>query len=129
MKDKVTLGVAVVITVAYLVFVWVLWDKVGEGEVAWGRRILLFTGVEAIAFAGVGWLFGKEVNRHAADSADAANQQAAEAKEALGDATGKGKALAEAVRAASSPGGALESVAQTGDPLTALADRLFPPGS
>jgi hypothetical protein len=38
-------------------------------DAVWQRRIYLFSAVQAIVFTAVGWLFGREVNRSAAESA------------------------------------------------------------
>lgn len=69
---------AIFIFVALEVFLGVLlWGtNTSMTEVEWGRFIYLLTGVETITFAGIGWLFGKEVHR---EQAQIAERQAGEA--------------------------------------------------
>jgi hypothetical protein len=48
----------------------------------WERWIYVFGAVEAVAFAAVGWVFGREVNRQRAEQAeDRASEAAAKEKE------------------------------------------------
>jgi hypothetical protein len=125
---------AVIVTAVYVVFVAILWSQVGNSETDWGRKLLLFSGVQAVTFSGVGWLFGKEVNKGAVNAAADANGRATEAARAHGVAQGKGEALAAAVRRASDGagpvgGGRLEAAPADGKgALQALADDLFPAG-
>jgi hypothetical protein len=56
-----------------------LLSEVGVSQESWQREVYLLSGVEAVVFAAVGWLFGKEVHREQAEKAEA-NAQAAEAK-------------------------------------------------
>src|SRR5438093_6902468 len=51
-------------------FVIYLLMEIGAKEPAWSRRTYLFAAVEAITFAAVGWLFGKEVHRERAGAAE-----------------------------------------------------------
>ncbi|GIJ73150.1 hypothetical protein [Virgisporangium ochraceum] len=78
--------IAVALLVAFAGFVVVmvvLADR--SSDQVWQRRIYLFSAVEAIVFTAVGWLFGREVNRTAVESArqdaTAARQTAAVARE------------------------------------------------
>ena len=126
MKDKVAVGVAVVVALAYIVFVGVMWDHVDDGDADWSRRMLLFGGLEAIVFAAVGWLFGKEVNRGAVEAAEQANERANEETRERATAEQKGRTLADAVRSASE-GRETARVAPPGTTsLEVLADQLFP---
>lgn len=59
----------------------------------WQRRVYVFSGVQAIAFTAVGWLFGREVN-------SGARAEARQANAALADARGKESAVRATVRAA-----------------------------
>lgn len=59
----------------YLGFVLYILTQVAPGEAAgdeirWGRIIYLFSGIESIAFAAAGFLFGREVNRARAETAE-----------------------------------------------------------
>ena len=125
---------------------WVLYrtaDKAGVTETLWGRYVYIFGALEAMVFTAVGWIFGREVHRTAAEvaSQDAARahqeaertrQQAAAAE----DQAEKGRALAEAVKASVGAlggiegiGGAHPQVDSTPSQLISLkqmADKLFP---
>lgn len=57
-------------------------------EIVWQRRVYLFGCVEAVVFTAVGWLFGREVSRSAAESA---KQEASEAKQDATDARAEAK--------------------------------------
>jgi len=100
--------------------------QIGLPQPQWDRLVFLLNGVEAIAFAAAGYLFGKEVNRQRAEKAE----ERADAAE--GDAT-SGRALATVVKAkaarASRPAG-LEGTRPQGtadiQELGAIAERLFP---
>jgi hypothetical protein len=75
----------------------------GADEILWSRSMFLYGGVEALAFAAAGFLFGKEVHRQQAESAEArarekTNEAEAAAKEAA-MANAKGRSLAKAVAA------------------------------
>jgi hypothetical protein len=127
MRQRVVLSVAVGALVIYVVLVVLMWAEVADGETTWARRLMLFNGLEAVALAGVGWLFGREVNRGAAVSAAEANTRAAAAEAERGRVTGKAESLAAAVRAASDNGGMESAPGGAGGALRALADELFPP--
>jgi hypothetical protein len=132
LKTYAGVVVALLALVAYVIFVSVMWDKVGDTGNRWERRLLLFDGVELIVFAGVGWLFGREVNRRQADSAEQA-QNAAQANAATAAAEHeRGQALAAAVRTSAGEDGALADVTGASaarsqmNSLVALADELYP---
>lgn len=57
----------------------------------WQRRVYVFSGVQAIAFTAVGWLFGREVN-------SGAKAEARQANAALADARGRESAVRATVR-------------------------------
>lgn len=125
---------------------WVLYqaaDNADVTEMVWGRYVYIFGGLEAIVFTAVGWIFGREVHRAAAELA---SQDAARAREeaertrqhaaAAEDQAEKGRALAEAVKASV---GALGGIEGIGGPhpqvdstpsqlisLNQMADKLFP---
>lgn len=97
-------------------------DDKDTTEIVWSRYAYIVGGIEAIVFAAVGWLFGREVNR---GTADLAKSQAEEAK---GDADA-GKAVAGLVRGyflQNGQAGVLQG-AQSPDALLVEVDRLFPP--
>jgi hypothetical protein len=126
--------VTLVALLAYGWMVYILWTQIGSGEPAWSRKVLLLTGVEAITFAAVGWLFGREVNRGAAEAAKDAQSDAQQNAAKAGEERGKGRALTEAIRAArseASVGAELEGTPTTKsqvDSLLEQANALFPPG-
>ena len=53
----------------------------GDAQV-WERRVYIFSGVEAIVFTAVGWIFGREVHRATAQQAQENAEQAKEELEA-----------------------------------------------
>lgn len=61
--------VAVAILCAFLVLAVVMIILAADGDAAWQRRIYIFGSVQAIVFTAVGWLFGREVHRSAAEVA------------------------------------------------------------
>ncbi len=92
-------------------------------EVEWGRVTFLLNGVEAVAFAGAGYLFGREVHREQAKKAeDRADQAENKAKTAQGQATEylvkaenaetRGRALASAILAKSKAQGKNQAALQ-----------------
>src|SRR4051794_7998804 len=95
--------VALVALVAFGVVVVVLWDKADDpdNETAWARWTFLLAGVEAVAFAGAGWLFGREVHRAQAeaaqDQADVAQQAARAETGRAASAEAHGRALRNAI--------------------------------
>lgn len=125
MKERLALIVAVVVVIAYGALVFVLWQVVGDEEIVWGRRLVLFGGVEALVFAAVGWLFGREVNRGAAEQAKDATEQARKESEERGVVEGKAAALAAAVRSSGGTEG-FETAPAEVQALRILVDELFP---
>lgn len=92
--------VAVVIVVAFVTLTIYLLYMLSSSpnETLWGRLIYLYGGIEALAFAAAGYLFGREVHRQEAENAEKrADQQSKEAT----DATRKGQRLAASVIAKS----------------------------
>lgn len=144
-QGAVTLAVAVLVLIGYAVFIGYMWgERATTNETAWNRAVFLFTGVETIVFAAVGFLFGKEVHRQQAVNAeDRAKDAEADAKDSRAKGA-KGEALAAAVKGlaagasghpaafkAAAVGGAAStgSAAEAPHHLTALAAmaaELFP---
>lgn len=134
-RDAIVLLIA---AIALFFFGWLtitmLSKTTEQSETTWSRALYLYRGVEALAFAAAGFLFGREVQRRRADEAE---ERATRAQEAAQSATARGEALAEAIRAvepsAAPAGGAPEYAAPAGGPppsaigqLVRIADRLFP---
>jgi hypothetical protein len=86
---------------AFAAFVAFLLNEVAVSEVTWGRYVYLLSGFEAIVFAAVGWMFGKEVHRERAEKAEekgteAVQKQVAAVTEAATEKQ-KGLGLAQAI--------------------------------
>ena len=107
LRNYVAVGVAVVAIVALGLLIWALWGKADDpnNETAWARWTFLLAGVEAIAFAGAGFLFGREVNRAAVETsqeqANQANESARQGAERAGAAEAAGRTLRNAIEAKS----------------------------
>ncbi len=87
---------AVLLLVAFGFFVRDMLGNVSDDPLTWARRMAIFVSVEAIAFAAAGFVFGREVNRQRAESAEGAVSEAQKARtEAEKDAT-REQALGEA---------------------------------
>jgi hypothetical protein len=104
LRSDVALGVAVFILLATTMLVIFLILHVSADEETWKRYTYLLTGVEAVVFAAVGWLFGKEVHREQAEKAEMsrneAEQKGREASEKAAGEAEKGRGLARAIIAA-----------------------------
>jgi hypothetical protein len=139
-REQLAAVVALVILVAFMGFtIHLLWVR-KDPEVHWARAVYLFQGVEALAFAAAGFLFGREVHRERAERAEeraeTAKQEAAGAKESAARSDARGRALAHdiQVRAAAATRAPLDAAVDTRrrrDPgdlaeLADLAERLFP---
>jgi len=123
---------ALVVLVAFGVFVWYMIAQRNAQDVTWARLSWLFASVEAIAFGAAGALFGSSIQRQRAEKAE--NAAAANA-----EAASRGAALA-AVLKADGPGrsGAQDPNFESLGPVTAqsgvhvaarhaaLARELFP---
>jgi hypothetical protein len=151
---------AAVIVIVYIIFALLAFGRADDklAETDWSRSVYVLLGVEAIAFTAVGWLFGREVHRGEAQAAkqdaaqaksdakeqrsnvDGAKEKEAGARERAVAAEVKGRALADAMRAAGPNGSAsIGGDERTGDrgapapgvppmdALRGLADSLFPP--
>ena len=136
--------VAILVLVGFAVFVAYLVIKVtSSSEESWTRLVYLFGAVEALVFTAFGWLFGREVNRGAAKSAetraDTAENRAEVASVQAADQKARGEALkagieARANRAATPSGVEERSIGGTPGPaasrdideLVAFARTLFP---
>lgn len=67
-----------VVYIGFALFAFARADDTGITESGWLRTVFVIQGIEAIAFTAIGWLFGREVHRGAAE---AAKEQAEEAKQ------------------------------------------------
>jgi hypothetical protein len=85
-KVRTALAVAAVVAyVAALVALAMAADDVKS--TTWERYVYLLSGAEAIVFAAVGWIFGKEIHRGKAEQADQAIKDAKDS--AAGEAHAK----------------------------------------
>lgn len=150
-RERLAGIVAVASLLALAVLVAYLLLETDSGEREWQRQVYLLSAVEAIAFAGAGWLFGREVHRAQAQSAEKratkAEQTAAGAARDAADANTKavayrerGRALKHSIQALRATGTALPPHLRQGiapaegqpagagaiEQLAAQAERLFP---
>jgi len=142
--DAVKYLVAVIALVGFAWFiVYLMGRTTSASELEWTRAVYLLSGVEAIAFAAAGFLFGKEVNRQRAENAERRATETArgevEAREKATEAETKGRSLASAIRAkveglaqkrsdleAFGTGAGGASARADYDELKRLAEELFP---
>ncbi len=116
-----------------------LTDPAAVGEVQWGRNAYLYAGVEALAYAAGGFLFGREVNRQRAEKAeetgDRARREAGAAQRVAAQSVAHGRALADGIRelelAQSARRAAVKDAAPSAEQtevrmLRGMADRFFP---
>jgi len=125
-------------------FSWIIIDLMGKtgsaSEMEWTRAVYLLSGVEAIAFAAAGFIFGREVNRQRAEKAEKraseAQAQKEESQQRAVSFETKGYALASAIRARKQTAFKSPATAKTFgegpgavqeiDALNSLANDLFP---
>jgi len=98
LKEHWQIIVTILLLLIFSLLAWYLIASAGEGpDIVWQRRIFVFSGVEALLFTAVGWLFGREVSRSAVAAAE---KTAADAKQdaetARGDAQQQGKEATDA---------------------------------
>jgi hypothetical protein len=96
-RNPVATIAAVGIIIGFGAFVIHMLENTTIEEKVWTRKAYLLHGVEAIAFAAAGFLFGKEVHRERAEKAE---EDAKGARRQAADAEGRGKTLALKVKAA-----------------------------
>jgi hypothetical protein len=99
---------AVIVVAAFAVFAYFLVDNADTTDQReWERWVYVFGAVEAIAFAAIGWVFGREVNRERAEKAETRADVATDKEKAE---RAKGAKLAGMVLGGESGGqGGLES--------------------
>jgi hypothetical protein len=98
----IPLIVANVALAIYLVFVGILMYKTDATDISWSRITYLFSGIESIAFAAAGFLFGREVNRARAENAEkqagSEKKRADSAAKQRDEAQTKARELSEGIR-------------------------------
>ena len=119
LKSVVALLVAIFLIAAGGVLVAFMFQNVAAADDTWERYTYLLSGVEAVVFAAVGWLFGKEVHREQAETAEKERKVSEKEKTAAvataADAEAKGRALARAVIAEAGGRDRAESMVGGGD--------------
>jgi hypothetical protein len=68
-RDSLAGWVSACSLAAFFALIILMFTERGGSQTAWDRLVYLLTGVEAVAFASAGWLFGKEVHRSEAQQA------------------------------------------------------------
>lgn len=84
-KFIINYGIVLTVLISYGFFVKYLLTCIETDEPYWSRMILLFSSIEAIAFGALGYVFGKEITKKVAKTAEEgqknAKEEAKEAKE------------------------------------------------
>jgi hypothetical protein len=122
LKEAAATPAAVVILAAFAGFSLYMLGHLDIAQTKWDRAVYIYGSVEAVAFAAVGYLFGKEVHRERADNAqkDASESKkvATDARVSAGEALERGKALRQAIALKARP-----DAARRGQLLNALTDQ------
>lgn len=96
--SPLVVATAIVSLIGLALFIFYMLRHISAQEIEWTRAIYLLTGVEAVAFAAAGYLFGKDVNRVRAENAeeevDKCREIASNAQKIAVEAETKGKSLA-----------------------------------
>jgi uncharacterized membrane protein YeiH len=62
---------AALVIIAFAVFaIFLVTNADTQDQTEWERWVYVFGAVQAIAFAAIGWVFGREVNRERAEKAE-----------------------------------------------------------
>ncbi len=89
---------AIFVTLVFIAFgVFLVVNANTADATEWERWVYVFGAAEAIAFAGIGWMFGREVNRQRAEEAEGQAQKALSQAQSEAE---KGAKLAGLVRGA-----------------------------
>lgn len=128
-RDRAGRVAAVAILLAFgLLLIWLLHGARSAEETVWSRLMVLYSGVEALAFAAAGALLGTQVQKArieaAEDRADALGRDAKEGAARAADAEARGRSLRAAIESQEGATGGLESAEPTS--LADIARRLFP---
>lgn len=119
----------VIIIVFGLLLAWLLHQGRLEDETQWTRMLVLYNGVEAMAFAAAGALLGTHVRREqvtkAESKADLLQSNLTAAIDRAAGAEAKGRSLRVAIESAR-PQSALEGDNSAGQQLAQMARKLFP---
>ena len=106
--DKYRAVIAAVVFVIFVIFGYFLVKEADTASsMSWERWVYVFGAAEAIAFAAIGWLFGREVNRERAEKAE---DKADKAQTKVEEELHKGSTLAGMVRTAAGGKPGVESM-------------------
>ena len=131
-------AVTIALIIAFGALIIFLLSEVSSSQSEWERYVYLLSGVEAVVFAAVGWMFGKEVHREQAEKAEnrasQATQSHIEATAAAATEHERGLALGRAILAhhttAPQPAAHEQRLTTMGttapDPLLQLAKETYP---
>jgi hypothetical protein len=97
--STVTTMTATVLLIAYLIFISLQWQKTGQDATSWSRHQELLNGLEALAFAAAGTLFGTTVQRQVTNKAEQQAEIAQVQAENNARDAEKGRALHRAIEA------------------------------
>ncbi len=132
-KSTKTEGVAIAILIVFAVaLVWFAHTAKTETDVIWMRLMVLYKGLEALAFTAAGVLLGTRVQRAHVESAEAraasSQQEARGATEAAASAEARGRSLRSAIEGAAVSRSAFETDdgSDRNQGLVNLARQLFP---
>lgn len=90
--DNIRIAFAAIITAIFVAAaIYLIANADTKDANEWERLVYVFGAFEAIAFAAVGWMFGREVNRQRADNAEERADKAEQAKDSEKE---KGRTLA-----------------------------------
>lgn len=90
--------VAIIILIVYLIFIaFMLYksDAQDTQDLSWSRMLYLFSGIEAIVFAALGYVFGKDIHRIRAEKAEENADQAKKETDKAKKETDNAKATAQ----------------------------------
>ncbi|MCX8088981.1 MAG: hypothetical protein ACK40N_12480 [Meiothermus ruber] len=100
-REWATIGLGMAVLLGFAALVVYMLGLLTADETTWSRALYLFAGVEAIAFAAAGYVFGREVHRNRALEAEArahhALQQWQQWSQRALEAEAKGQSLSVAV--------------------------------
>ena len=69
-KDLIAPIMGVIVILFLLFITYSVFGRLNLPDNEWTRAVYLLSGIEAVAFAGAGFLFGREVNRQRAENAE-----------------------------------------------------------
>jgi hypothetical protein len=89
--------IAIIVLYVFWSLIRMMMGMTAVPELQWNRAAYLFNGVEAVAYAAAGFLFGREVHRSRAEQAEhratTEEERATEATKKATEETTKGRAL------------------------------------